>query len=69
MTEFINRSKNLILSNIKTAYAALDIRDLFLIVGLAMLGYGLYLLRPWLGFSVPGAIMILLSLFVGKRDK
>jgi len=35
-----------------------DIRDIFLFGGLAMMGYGLYLLRPWLGWAAAGAILM-----------
>ena len=46
----------------------IDIRDVFVFGGLGMLGYGLYLLHPWLGWSVAGGILMSLGIFVGKRD-
>lgn len=45
----------------------LDIRDFFVFGGLSMLGYGLYLLRPWLGFAVAGAILMVIGYLM--RDK
>jgi len=51
------------------AYKAFDMRDFFVFGGLILLGYGLYLLRPWLGYAVPGAILLVIGLFVGQRSK
>jgi len=67
--KLIDRSQVFLNSLAKAVKTALDLRDFFLFFGLIMLGYGLYLLRPWLGFSVPGLIMVCISLFVGKRGK
>jgi hypothetical protein len=50
-------------------YAAFDVRDLLVFGGLAMLGYGLYLLRPWIGWSVAGLVLMSFGLFIGKRGK
>ena len=36
----------------------LDIRDILVFGGLGLLGYGLWLLRPWLGFAVAGAVLM-----------
>lgn len=69
MKKLIDRSQVFLNSLAKAVKTALDLRDFFLFFGLIMLGYGLYLLRPWLGFSVPGLIMVCISLFVGKRGK
>jgi hypothetical protein len=46
----------------------IDIRDVFVFGGLGMLGYGLYLLQPWLGWTVTGGLLMGLGIFVGKRD-
>jgi len=54
-------------SRIGALRAALDIRDFFVFGGLILMGYGLYLFRPWLGFAVPGALLFCIGLFVGKR--
>ena len=61
-------SKNLsgISSRVKSAF---DIRDLFVFGGLAMMGYGLYLLKPWLGWAATGAVLVSLGLFIGRRGK
>jgi hypothetical protein len=52
---------------IPVLFKAVDLRDLFVFGGLAMLGYGLYQLYPWLGFAVSGAILMGFGLFVGNR--
>ena len=44
------------------ALKALDVRDILVFGGLAMLGYGLFLFKPWLGFAVPGFLMLILGL-------
>jgi hypothetical protein len=44
-----------------------DVRDVLVFGGLSMLGYGLYLLRPWLGFAVSGALMMGIGLFMGDK--
>ncbi len=41
------------------AWLAASVRDLFYFPGMAMLGYGLYLLRPWIAFAVCGALLML----------
>jgi len=46
-----------------------DVRDIFVFGGLALLGYGLFLLRPWLGYSVTGAVLMAIGLFIGKGVK
>lgn len=40
---------------------AIDIRDCFVFGGLGVMGYGLYLFRPWLAFTVCGAILFLIG--------
>jgi hypothetical protein len=45
----------------------LDVRDVLVFGGLSMLGYGLYLLRPWLGFAVAGALLMGIGYLM--RDK
>jgi hypothetical protein len=46
----------------KRAYRPLlrviDIRDILVFGGLGLLGYGLWLLRPWIGFAVTGAVLM-----------
>ena len=50
-----------------TVKLAFDIRDLFVFGGLAMMGYGLYLFKPWVAFTVTGAIFCWLGLGIGKK--
>jgi len=54
---------------ISALFEAVDIQDFFVFGGLAMLGYGLWMFCPWLGWSVVGAILMSFGLFVGKRGK
>lgn len=61
--------KTFMKSRLVAVYAAFDVRDFFVFGGLAMLGYGLYLLRPWIGWSVAGLILMTIGLFIGKRGK
>jgi len=46
---------------------AIDIRDILVFGGLGLLGYGLWLLRPWLGFAVAGAVLMGIGYLM--RDK
>jgi hypothetical protein len=43
------------------------IREIICLIGLLLLGYGLYLIQPAYGYIVDGAILILLALF-GIKD-
>lgn len=45
---------------------AIDIRDCFVFGGLAIMGYGLYLFRPWVAFTVCGAILLAIGIFIGR---
>ena len=45
-------------SRVATLFRAIDIRDILVFGGLGLLGYGLWLLRPWLGFAVAGAVLM-----------
>lgn len=42
--------------------AALGIKELFVLGGLGLLGYGLWLVAPYLSFIVCGALLMLLGL-------
>jgi len=53
----------------KSISSFFDIRDIFVFAGIAGIGYGLYLLRPWLGISVSGAILFYIGLFHGQRQQ
>ena len=49
-------------SRIGAAWAALDVRDLLVYGGLLSIGYGLYQLFPWLGWTAFGIVSMLLGL-------
>lgn len=55
--------------NIRDFFSQFDLRDLFVFGGLAMLGYGLWLFAPWVGWSVAGAILMSFGLLIGKRGR
>ena len=42
----------------------IDVRDIFLFSGLFILSYGLWLLAPWIGFSVGGFLLMILGLLM-----
>jgi len=37
---------------------SIDSRVIIFFIGIGLLGYGLWLLRPWLGYAAPGLILI-----------
>jgi len=43
-----------------------DVRDFFVFGGLVMLGYGLYLFKPCVSFTVCGALLMIIGLFLGR---
>lgn len=45
----------------RRARAALDLRDLVLLAGLALLGYGLESIHPGAGYAAAGAVLILIA--------
>lgn len=55
---------NLLKSWAGAVKAALDVRDFLFFGGLSLLGYGLWLYAPWLGFAVPGAVLTVFGAFV-----
>lgn len=44
----------------------IDLRDCFVFGGLVLMGYGLYQFRPWIAFTVCGAILLMIGMFPGK---
>jgi hypothetical protein len=44
-----------------------DLRDVLAFGGLFVMGYGLYLLRPWIAFAVCGGILMLMGYLM--KDK
>jgi hypothetical protein len=53
---------NTLKSRIGTVWAAFDVRDLLVYGGLFSVGYGLYQLFPWLGWTAFGVVSMLLGL-------
>jgi protein-S-isoprenylcysteine O-methyltransferase Ste14 len=51
----------------KSLMSLFDIRDFLVFGGLIMLGYGLWLFKPWIGFAVTGFFLMLIGYFI--RDK
>lgn len=45
-----------------------DVRDFFVFGGLGMLGYGLWLLKPWIAFTVCGVVFMAIGLFTGRSS-
>ena len=43
--------------------------DILSAIGLAFLGYGLFLYCPWVSFSVVGALLIAGGLMLGRNTK
>jgi hypothetical protein len=50
------------------AQHAFDMRDVFVFGGLALLGYGLFLLRPWLGYSVAGLLLMIIGYLMEDKS-
>ncbi len=44
----------------------IDLRDCFVFGGLGIMGYGLYLFQPWVSFTVCGAILLAVGLFISR---
>lgn len=44
----------------------IDLRDCFVFGGLGVMGYGLYQFRPWVSFTVCGAILLAIGIFIGR---
>ena len=41
--------------------------DIIIIVGIVLIGYGLYLFKPWVSYTVEGAILLMLGMMVIMR--
>jgi len=63
----IIKARKISLSWLAAAWKAVDIRDFFVFGGLALLGYGLWMIKPYLGLISTGSILMCFGLFVGKR--
>ncbi len=44
------------------------VRECAIIMGLSMLGYGLYLYKPWVSFSVCGVLILVGGLYMSEKD-
>lgn len=42
--------------------------DVLSVVGLSLLGYGLYIFEPWVAFSVVGSLLILAGVRLGRSE-
>ena len=60
---------NLVKSWAGAAKAALDVRDFLFFGGLSLLGYGLWLYAPWLGFAVSGFFLMVSGYIMGGPEK
>lgn len=49
------------------AFFTIDLRDIFVFGGLAIMSYGLYLFRPWVAYTIGGLILMALGLFLGRH--
>jgi hypothetical protein len=45
-----------------------DLSDFLSVVGLALLGYGLFLFIPWVSYSVCGSLLILAGVRLGANE-
>lgn len=45
---------------------AIDIRDIFVLSGIALISYGFYLFSPALGFIIGGNLLFFIGLRMGK---
>jgi len=48
-------------------FLTVDIRDIFVFGGLAIMSYGLYLFKPWIAYTIGGMILMALGLFLGRH--
>jgi len=62
VTKPISRFLVVFASWVKAVKSAFDVRDFLVFGGMFSLGYGLYTLYPWLGFSAFGLTSMLLGL-------
>lgn len=53
-------------TRIEALINAVSGRDILILSGLSLLGYGLYLLYPWLSFTVCGALILAGGFLMGE---
>ena len=47
----------------------IPLADSVFVIGLLLLGYGLYLIRLWLALSVTGLILLIIAVGLGRGEK
>jgi len=67
--EKIKKIAEYIKSRFQRVYDSFDIRDFFVYIGLGLLFYGLYLLQPWIAFSVCGVLLMAIGYLMPPRAK
>lgn len=50
------------------AKGAFDVRDVLLVGGLVMLGYGLYSFCPWVSFTVCGVLLMAGGILMERKN-
>lgn len=45
----------------------IDVRDLIFLLGLSLMGYGLFLFVPWVSFATCGAVLMLAAVIMGNK--
>jgi hypothetical protein len=53
----------------KSLVSLFDIRDFLVFGGLVLMGYGLWLYRPWIGFTIVGLLLMLIGILPGRSMK
>jgi hypothetical protein len=46
-----------------------SLSDILAVSGLALLGYGLFLFKPWVSYSVCGSLLIMAGYMLGKNER
>lgn len=60
--KFITKFYGFLSARIEVLKKAFDVRDVLVYGGIFFIGYGLYQLYPWLGFTAFGVVSMLLGL-------
>lgn len=60
---FIGRGIKIIGNFFKTRLA-----DFVFLIGLIILGYGLWIVQPWLSYSIIGSILLVLGYALGRSE-
>jgi hypothetical protein len=65
----LKSAAKIIQSRLSAAYRSFDMRDVFFVIGLSLLGYGLWLIKPWLMFITIGILLMALSILIGGKER